>query len=307
MARDPEAALEAAGLGAGAAHRPGTRRVTPEATRTIPAVKGERGARDLSIAVGVIVALSRFAPDAYVRPVAIVLLAGVILASLQVVGEADPAGQSTGVPIEALLLPGAAALAALGAIRLVPIGVVLAPAFVLAGGLIGLTLVTELRIARASGPPSSADRTAVLIEVLLVGFFGFAGVAVLVPGGLRTPGRGRRARRQALDVMAQAAGDGLIALLLAYRIAALRSSNLRDVAWFGVTGAAVVAIAAIALRSIGSRGSSGRRCSSSCSSSGTRSTSARRSRRRDPWRRWETVALAALAIAVIGWSIGIRG
>jgi hypothetical protein len=31
------------------------------------------------------------------------------------------------------------------------------------------------------------------------------------------------------------------------------------------------------------------------------------SRRRDPWRRWETIALAGLAVVVIGWSLGIRG
>ena len=213
-------------------------------------MKGESGARDLAIAAGVVVALSRFAPDDFAWPIAAVLLAGVILGSLQVVAEADAAAQGAGVPVESLILPGAAALAALDAIRLVPLGIVLAPAFVLAGGLVGLTLVTELRIARASGPPSSTDRTAVLIEMLIVGFLGFAGVAALVPGGLPVPGEvGGALASNALAVIAQAAGNAVIAFLLAYRVAALRSSNLRDVAWFGFTGAAVVAIATVALRS----------------------------------------------------------
>jgi len=278
-----------------------------EAARTIPAVKGETGARDLAIAVGVIVALSRFAPDSFVWPIALVLLAGVILGSLQVVGEADPAGEGTGIPIEALLLPGAASIAVLGAIRLVPLGVVLAPAFVLAGGLIGLTLVTELRIARASGPPSSADRTAVLIEVLLVGFFGFAGVAVLVPGGLPTLELGGGAgASNGLDVIAQAGGDGIIALLLAYRVAALRSSNLRDVAWFGITGAAVVAIAAVALRSIEIPRILGPALLVLVFFLWDAIHVGTPARRRDPWRLWETIALAALAVVVIGWSLGIR-
>jgi hypothetical protein len=277
-----------------------------EATRTIPAVNGEGGARDLSIAVGVIIALSRFAPDGFVWPIAVVLLAGVILASLQVLGEADPAGQGAGVPIEGLLLPGAAALAALGAIRLVPIGVVLAPAFVLAGGLIGLTLVTELRIARATGPPSSADRTAVLIEVLLVGFFGFAGVAILVPGGLPALAPTGGIASSALDVIAQAGADGVLALLLGYRVAALRSSNLRDVAWFGITGAAVVAIAAIALRSIEIPRILGPALLVLVFFLWDAIHVGTPPRRRDPWRRWETIALAALAVIVIGWSIGIR-
>jgi len=269
-------------------------------------MKGESGARALALAVGVVVALARFAPDAFVWPIAAALLAGVVLGALQVVAEADPGADGAGVPVESVLLPGAAALAALGAIRLVPLGIVLAPAFVLAGGLVGLALVTELRIARASGPPSSADRTAVMIEVLLVGFFGFAGVAVLVPGGLPTPGEVASSGANALDVIAQAGGDAVLAFLLAYRIAALRSSNLREVAWFGLTGAVVVAIAAIALRSIEIPRILGPALLVVVFFLWDAIHGGRPSRRRDPWRRWETAALAILAIVVIGWSIGIR-
>ena len=265
-------------------------------------MKGESGARDLAIAVAVIVGLSRFAPDAFAWPIAIVLLAGVILGSLQVVGEADPAAQSKGVPVESLLLPGAAALAALGAIRLVPLGIVLAPAIVLAGGLVGLALVTELRIARASGPPSSPDRTAVLIEVLVIGFLGFAGIAALVSGGLPVPAGGN-----ALEVIAQAGADGLLAFLLAYRVAALGSSNLRDVAWFGFTGAAVVAIAAVALRSIEIPRALGPALLVLVFFLWDAIHSGGSPRRHDRRRVWETAALAVLAIVVIGWSAGIRG
>jgi hypothetical protein len=270
-------------------------------------MKGESGARDLAIAVGIVVALSRFAPDAFVWPIAVVLLAGVLLGGLQVVAEADPAAQSAGVPIESLMLPGAAALAALGAIRLVPVGIVLAPAFVLTGGLVGLALVTELRMARASGPPSSPDRTAVLIQVLVIGFLGFAGVATLVPGGLPVPGGGGGAiGSTALEVIAQAGGDALIGFLLAYRVAALRSSNLRDVAWFGFTGAAVVAIAAVALRSIEIPLILGPALLVLVFFLWDAIHSGGAARRRDPWRVWETAALAILAIVVIGWSAGIR-
>lgn len=275
-------------------------------------MKGETGARDLAIAVGVVVALSRFAPDGFVWPIAAVLLAGVVLGALQIVAEADPAAQGTGVPVESLILPGAAAVAALGAIRLIPIGVVLAPAFVLAGGLVGLALITELRLARATGPPSSANRTAVLIQVLLVGFLGFSGVAALVPGGLPAPGEvgvapGSNAPgSNALAVALQAAGDGLIAFLLAYRVAALRSSNLRNVAWFGITGAAVVAIAAVALRSIEIPRILGPALLILVFFLWDAIHSGGPVRRRDPWRAWETAALALLAIVVIGWSVGFR-
>jgi hypothetical protein len=269
------------------------------------AVQGESGARDLAIAVGVVVGLSRFAPDGFVWAIAIALLAGVVLGALQVVAEADPAGQSAGVAVESLILPGAAALAALGAIRLVPVGIVMAPAIVLAGGIVGLAVVTELRLARASGPPSSADRTAVLIQVLLIGFLGFAGVAALVPGGLPAPG-GPPAGTNAFAVIAQALGDGLIAFLLSYRVAALRSSNLRDVAWFGLTGAAVVAIAAVALRSIEIPRILGPALLVLVFFLWDAIHSGGAVRRRDPWRVWETAALAILAVVVIGWSAGLR-
>jgi len=272
-------------------------------------VNGESGARDLAITVGVIVALSRFAPEGFVWPIAVVLLAAVYLGGLQIVGEADPAAESAGVPIESVFLPAAAALAALGAIRLVPVGIALAPAFVLAGGLIGLTLVTELRLARASGPPSSTDRTVVLVEILLVGFLGFAGVAALVPGGLPTPGDEAVALGPSpLAWVAQAGGDAVIAFLLAYRAAALRSSSFRDVVWFALTGTAVVAIAAVALRSIEIPRILGPALLvlvfflwDAIHSGG------RTRRRRDPRRLWETALLAVIGIAVIGWTLGQRG
>ena len=270
-------------------------------------MRGESGARDLAIAVGVVVAAARFAPDAFVWPIAVVLLAGVFLGSLQVVAEADPASGASGVAVESLILPGGAALAALGAIRLIPVGVVLLPAFALAGGLVGLALVTELRLARASGPPSSTDRTAILIQVLMVGFLGFAGVATLVPGGLPDPGGELTPiRPDALAVLAQAIGDAVIAFLLAYRTAALRTSNLREVAWFGVTGAAVVAIAAVSLRSIEIPRILGPALLVLVFFLWDAIHSGGPVRRRDPLRVWETALLALLAVVVIGWSIGIR-
>ena len=296
-------------------------------TRTIPAVTtqqradhrpdpraesrglaGEHGARDLAITVGIVVALARAVPEAFVWPIALVLLAGVILAVLQIVAEASPSAANAGVPVESLMLPGAAAIAVLGAIRLVPIGIALAPAFLLAGGLVGLATVTELRIARSSGPPSSADRTAVLIQVLVIGFLGFAGVASLVPGGLPVPGQGGGAiGSNAVAVLAQAGGDAIIGFLLSYRVAALRSSNLRDVAWFGVSGAAVVAIAAVALRSIEIPRILGPALLILVFFLWDAIHSGGAVRRRNPLRVWETLALVVLAIVVIGWSAGIRG
>ena len=51
----------------------------------------------------------------------------------QVLAEDDPAAEISGVPIEAIILPAVAAVACLGAIRLVPVGLWLAPALVATG------------------------------------------------------------------------------------------------------------------------------------------------------------------------------
>jgi hypothetical protein len=107
-------------------------------------------------------------------------------------------------------------------------------------------------------------------------------------------------------VIAQAGGDAVIAFLLAYRVAALRSSNLRVVSWFGFTGAAVVAIAAVALRSIEIPRILGPALLVLVFFLWDAIHSGGAARRRDPWRVWETAALAILAIVVIGWSVGIR-
>jgi hypothetical protein len=271
-----------------------------------PAVRGESGTRDLAIAVAVVIALSRFAPDVFVWPIAVVLLAGVALGALQVVAEADPAAEQVGVPVESLILPGAAALAGLGVIRLVPIGLALVPAFAFAGGLVGIALVTELRLARATGPPSRTDRTAVLIQVLVVGFLGFAGVAALVPGGLPVPGADPAVApdRSALVILAIA--DAAIGFLLGYRVAALRSSRLRDVAWFAATTAAVVAIAAIALRSIEIPKILGPALLVLVFFLWDAIHTGGAPRRRDPVRVWETALLAVLAVVVVGWTLSVR-
>ena len=99
-----------------------------------------------------------------------------------------------GVPIESLILPAVAAVACLGAIRLVPFGLWLAPALVITWLLVGRTLALEARINAAPEGLTADDRTAVLVTILLVGFLAFTGVAAMVPGGLVQP-VARRARR----------------------------------------------------------------------------------------------------------------
>ena len=134
-----------------------------------------------------------------------------------------------GVPIESLILPSVAAVACLGAIRLVPFGLWLVPALAVTWLIVGRTLALESRINRGSGQRSTDDdRTAVLVTILLVAFLGFTGVAAMVPGGLVQTGGALPGRATSLVL---AAGDALVAGLLGYRAASLRVAHVaRDVA-----------------------------------------------------------------------------
>ena len=129
------------------------------------------------------------------------------------------------------ILPSVAAVACLGAIRLVPFGLWLLPALGVTWLIVGRTLVLESRINRGQGGLSAEDRTAVLVTILLVAL-------PRVHRGRRDgPGRPRPARRRAArrtTSLVLAAGDALVAGLLGYRAAAAAGrTTSRDVAVVG--------------------------------------------------------------------------
>ena len=74
-----------------------------------------------------------------------------LLGALQVLhDEADPREAGAGVAIEALILPSVAAIACLGAIRLVPFGLWLVPALAVTFLIVGRTLALEAELHRGS-------------------------------------------------------------------------------------------------------------------------------------------------------------
>lgn len=267
--------------------------------KTPPAV------RDLAIGLAVVVALSRFAPDAFAWPIAAFALAAAVVGALQAFADADPATSAAGVPIESVVLPGLAAAASVLAIRLVPLEMVLAPAIAVFGSLVYATLGTEARLLRASGPPSSADRTAVGVQLLLVGFLALAGVAGLLPGAAPAPD-GPSTDPDPAVVVALAGLASAIGFGMGYRAAALRSSSLRDVASFAVGAGMVMAIAAVALRSIELPRLIGPALLVLVFFLWDAIHGGRPARRRNPWRIWEAGLLVVLAVAIVAWSFGSR-
>jgi hypothetical protein len=266
--------------------------------------------RDLALAAVTIVGLSRLIEPPGVWFVAIFLLGAVILGSLQVLGEetAHTEHHALGVPIESLILPAVAAVACLGAMRLVPFGLWLAPALLVTGILVERCLALEARILSTPTGLDVNGRTTVLVTTLLVAFLAFTGVAATVPGGLAQPGTGGVAGGPLSrpDLLVLAAGDAAVALLLGYRAAALRVTSLRDALWSAATYGVAIAIAAAALRFVQIPRLMGPALLTLTFYLWDAFHAATPARRRDARWIWQTLLLAALGIAVIALNLLVR-
>jgi hypothetical protein len=280
-------------------------------SRTIAAMEDRTGRRDLALLAVTVVGLSRLTEPPTVWVIAILLLAAMLFGTLQVLAdEVAPAGQSAGVPIEALILPSVAAVGCLGAIRLVPFGLWLAPAMLLTGLLVARSLAIEARIqATEDEGLSVADRTSLLVTMLVVAFIGFTGVAAMVPGGLVQPNAdgGVTPPLSETYLLVLAGGDAIIAFLLGYRAAALRVISLRDALWSAVTYGAAIAIAAAALRAIAIPRLMGPALLTLAFYLWDAFHGASPARRRDANWIWQTLLLAALGVAVVAWNLLLRG
>jgi len=272
--------------------------------RTIGAMDDRATGRDLALVAVTVVGLSRLIDPPLVWLAAGALLGAMLLGTLQVLAdEAGPANAWFGVPIEALILPSVAAVACLGAIRLVPFGLWLAPALVITWLIVARTLALEARLNRTTTALTPDDRTALLVTILLVAFLGFTGVAAMVPGGLVQTG----GPLPESDLLVLAAGDALVAGLLGYRSATLRVMLVRDAVWAAFTYAAAIAIGAAAIRAMEIPRLVGPALLTLAFYLWDAFISTAPSRRRD--RRWigRIAILAGLGVIVAAWNLLLRG
>ncbi|MBI2763874.1 MAG: hypothetical protein HYX54_09040 [Chloroflexi bacterium] len=263
------------------------------------------GSRDLVAASMVVVLLSRFVDGPAAWIVGACLLFAVAFGALQLLGDGVPATEGPGVPVESLMVPAATVISIFGSIRLVPAGILLVPAIMIGAWLLLRVIGTEARLLASTSGPSSADRTAVVGQALIVGLLGFSGMAALVPAGF-PDGSSVFGAPTGAQLAALAVADAFMAFLLGYRAAALRSSNLRDVAWFALTSAALVAIAAAALRAMEIPRLLGPALLVLVFFLWDAVHAREPSRRRDARWIWETVLLAVLGVLVVAWSIRLR-
>jgi hypothetical protein len=216
-------------------------------SRTISAMDDRSARHDLALVAVTMVGLSRLLEPPVIWLVAASLLGAMLLGTLQVLtDEVHPSQAWFGIPIESLILPSVAAVACLGAIRLVPFGLWLVPALGITWLIVGRTLTLEARLNRVTDRLSPDDRSALLVTILLVAFLGFTGVAAMVPGGLAQAGGDLGES----NLLVLATADALVAGLLGYRAASLRVTTVRDALWSAATYAAAIAIGAAALRAM---------------------------------------------------------
>jgi hypothetical protein len=270
----------------------------------------QRARRDLALAAVTIVGLSRLIEPPGVWFVAIFLLGAMLVGCLQVLGDetATADGGGLGVPIESLIVPAVAAVACVGAIRLVPMGLWLAPALLLTGLVVGRTLALEARILASPDDLGQEGRTAVLVTTLVVAFLAFVGVAATVHGGLVQPSSDGAAPSpmDGSDLLVLVTADAAVAFLLGYRAAALRVTALRDALWSAATYAAAIAIAAATLRAMEIPRLMGPALLTLVFYLWDSFTAASPARRRDSRWWWQIALLAGLGLVVVGWNLMIR-
>ena len=262
--------------------------------------------RDLTIVAVTLVGLSRIVEAPLVWLVAAMLLATMLIGALQVLAdEASPAEAVSGVAVEALIVPAVAAVACLGAIRLVPFGLWLLPALAVTWLLVRRTLALEARIQHAPTGLSADDRTAVLVTILLVAFVAFTGVAAIVPGGLVQP-LGGAGPLPETNLLLLAGCDGIVAGLLGYRAVALRIGNLMDALWSAATYLAAIAIGAAALRAMEIPRLMGPALLTLAFYLWDALAGTHPARRRQRRWIWQTGLLAALGVVVTAWNLQLR-
>jgi hypothetical protein len=271
----------------------------------LAAASGPR--RELVLGAVAVVALSRLADGAAVWAVAVLLVGGLVVGTLQVLADADAVGphDAPGIPIESLLTPAVAGFACVGVIRLVPVGLALVVALAGVALLLDRTIRTEARLAVARRGASESERIRVLVEAVLVSFLAFLGCAALVPGGLPEPGAIATSLSEA-DLVVLAGVDALVAGALGYRASALRLTTLRDALWSAATYAAAIAIAAAALRATDIPRLIGPAMLTLVFFLWDAFHGTSPGRRRDPRWLWQTALLVALGVLVVAWNLALR-
>ena len=267
--------------------------------------------RDLEIVAATVVGMAAVLDGPLVWVAAILLLAAMLLGTLQILAdpaEAGLAGES-GIPVESLIVPAVAAIGGLGAIRLVPVGLGVIPALAATAFLIDRALAVEVRLVRPESGPTEDDRSLARVTMLVVALVAFTGVAAVVPGGIAglEPAGTPIAPMPLGNLLFLGLADAVIAGLLGYRAAALRETSLREALWSALTYGVAIAIGAAAIRAMGIPRLIGPALLMFLFYLWDVLHGTAPARRRDPRWIWQTAVLAGLGALVAVWNLRLVG
>ena len=261
--------------------------------------------RELIILLISVVGLSRLLDGPLLWLAAALAGAAAAAGAARLLGDPNPRATRP----EAILLPALATAASVGALQVIPLGVLLVPALAAAVGLIDRVLRFELRLSSRDHEATPEDRVSALAAALAIAFLAFVGAAAILPGGLVEPGSGFSIGRPApipeALLLVLALVDATVAGLLGFRVAMLRERSFRAALFAAATYASVVAIAAAGVRAIALPRLLAPALLALVFFVWDGVHGAPPAQRRDPRWIWQTVVLIALGIAVVAWNLAL--
>ncbi len=229
----------------------------------------------------------------------------ILLAGLGVLGT----GGASERPYTSLLLPATLTGAAAAAVHLVPSDLGLLAALAALAIVLDRVLALEMGILAQPSGVSDGDRARVLGAAVLTAFVVFTGVAALVPGGMPEPAGSPTAGSSAMTegwLAVLVLEDTLAALVIGWRISALRFSQPMEIARSASTYALVVAVVAGLIRAIDLPRLVGPAVLTLVFYLWDAQHGSAPARRRERRFLWELALLAALAIVVVVWNLRLR-
>jgi hypothetical protein len=261
--------------------------------------------RELVLVATLLVALASVITAADAVVVALLLPVVVLLAGLGMLGGRE----SSARPYASLLLPAVLTGGVAAVVQQVPTALWLLAALAVFAVVLDRILVVETGILVQTSGVSDGDRSRVLAAAVVTAFVAFTGVAALVPGGMPEPAGSPAAGSSSMTegwLAILALADAAVALVIGWRISLLRFGALPDVARSAFTYALVTAITAGLVRAIDLPRLVGPAVLTLVFYLWDVQHGSAPARRRERRFLWEMLLLAALAIVVVAWNLGLR-
>ena len=225
--------------------------------------------------------------------------AATVLGAFAIYSEHEPRG----VPIESFAQPVVATLSAAGLARLAGLGLQIVASAVAGGTLVFLALLAEGRLLGPVDTDLPRRQGQVVPLTVLLAFTSFLAVASAVPGGFAP------SPPVPLDegtILLVAVADGLVAIALGYRIAALAAPSFAQALSAAGTYGAIIGVTAALTRAVSLPRFLGPAVLAAVFYLWSAYRSASAAERRSSRWLWEYLALAGAAAVAVAWNLLLR-